>query len=145
MNVNDNLGYLLQHTAFVLARHSDQVLQEQLGIGFSQFKILLLLGQSDSTQQRELAVALGQTEASVSRQIKLLAEDGLVVHQANPNNRRQNITRLTVKGLKVTERATEILNRHHSPVFNELSDRQQMILTDLLATVHRAICDDPDH
>lgn len=145
MNINDNLGYLLQHTAFVLARHSDQVLQEQLGIGFSQFKILLLLGHSDSTQQRELAVALGQTEASISRQIKIMADEGLVANQINPANRRQNITRLTAKGLRVTERATEILNHHHSPVFNELSDRQQIVLTDLLSTVHRAICDEPDH
>ena len=56
---NDNLGYLLQHVATMLARQSDQVLQEQLGIGFAQFKILMLLGQEDAHQQREIAVRLG--------------------------------------------------------------------------------------
>lgn len=145
MNTNENLGYLLQHVSAVLARQSDQVLQEQLGIGFSQFKILMLLGQEDSTQQREMAVALGQTEASISRQVKLLHENGLIVSQVSPRNRRQNITRLTAKGLRLTEKATEILNRYHSPIFNELSERQQYVLTDLLATMHRAVCADPNH
>lgn len=145
MNTNENLGYLLQHVSAVLARQSDQVLQEQLGIGFSQFKILMLLGQEDSTQQREMAVALGQTEASISRQVKLLHENGLIVSQVSPRNRRQNITRLTAKGLRLTEKATEILNRYHSPIFNELSERQQYVLTDLLATMHHAVCADPNH
>lgn len=142
---NDNLGYLLQHVATMLARQSDQVLQEQLGIGFAQFKILMLLGQEDAHQQREIAVRLGQTEASISRQIKLMHEGGLIFSQVSPNNRRKNITRLTPKGLRLTEHATEILNQYHSPVFNELSERQQLVLTDLLSTMHRAVCNDVNH
>jgi hypothetical protein len=38
---NENIGYLLHRVGFALDRHSDQVLRERLGIGFSQFKILL--------------------------------------------------------------------------------------------------------
>ena len=61
------LGYLLQHTATILMRQSDQVLQERLGIGMSQLKLLMMLQNSPNVQQRKLAECLGQTEASISR------------------------------------------------------------------------------
>jgi DNA-binding MarR family transcriptional regulator len=67
MKPTNNIGYLMQRLSFLLARQSDQVLQEQLGIGFSQFKILMALGWDPSCQQRHIADKLGQTEASVAR------------------------------------------------------------------------------
>ena len=145
MSANSNLGSLLNHVSFVLARQSDQVLQEQLGIGFSQFKILLTLDRANGVQQKQIATELGQTEASISRQIKLLHDLGMLTSQVNPNNRRQHITHLTPRGAKVTERATEILNSYHSPIFNNLSERQQHQLRELLTVMHQATCHTTDH
>lgn len=145
MDTSQDLGYLLHHLSAVLARQSDQVLQEQLGIGFSQFKILLMLEQKGVLQQREIAVRLGQTEASVSRQVKLLQTDGMLVSQVSPNNRRQHITRLTPKGTRVLMSATDILNRYHYPVFSKLSDRQQQQLRELLTVMHQATCNTTNH
>lgn len=145
MELRDNLGYLFHHISFVLARQSDQVLQEQLGIGFSQFKILLILQQATGIQQKQIAAKLGQTEASISRQIKLLADSGLISSQASPSNRRQHITRLTPKGVRLTEKAMEILNNYHSPIFAQLSERQQGQLRELLSAMHNATCDRIDH
>lgn len=140
MDMNNNVGYLLHHLSSVLARNSDQVLQEQLGIGFSQFKILLILEQQTGLQQKQIASKLGQTEASISRQIRLLEEAGMITSYVNPNNRREHITRLAPKGVKVTERAMQILNTHHAPVFSRLSDRQQQQLQELLSIVHGSMC-----
>lgn len=145
MDTSDDLGYLLQHVSTVLARQSDQVLQEQLGIGFSQFKILLMVEQKGVLQQREIALRLGQTEASVSRQVKLLLEEGMLTSQVSPNNRRQRITRLTPKGARVLMSATDILNRYHYPVFSKLSDRQQQLLRELLTVMHQAACNTVSH
>jgi DNA-binding MarR family transcriptional regulator len=145
MENNGNLGYLLHHVTTVLARQSDQILQEQLGIGFSQFKILLILEEANGLPQKQIAVKLGQTEASISRQIKLLQDSGMLASQVNPNNRREHITALTTKGVKVTEKAMEILNNYHSPIFNRLSERQQQQLRELLTTMHAAVCHGSDH
>src|SRR5262245_828979 len=93
-------GYLLQHTAMILMRQSDQVLQERLGVGMSQFKILMMVRTSPNVQQRKLAEALGQTEASISRQTKLLCEKGLLIIRVNPKSRREHIAVPTAKGLK---------------------------------------------
>ncbi len=131
---------MLQHLSFVLARQSDQVLQEQLGIGFSQFKILMVLQWNPSIRQRQIADRLGQTEASISRQIGLLKEEGLLVTQLNPNNRREHITITTAKGERITDKAMEILNRYHGPMFDHLDEKQREKLLETLKIMHDHAC-----
>ena len=140
MGPTNNTGYLLQHLAFVLARHSDQVLQEQLGIGFSQFKILTVLQWNPAVQQRQIAERLGQTEASISRQIKLLQRQGLLTSIASPNNRREHITRTTPKGERLTDKALEVLNKYHAPMFARLNAKQHQQLREILSIMHDHAC-----
>jgi DNA-binding MarR family transcriptional regulator len=133
-------GYLLQHTATILMRQSDQVLQERLGIGMSQFKLLMMLQHSPNVQQRKLAERLGQTEASISRQIKLLCEKGLLVVHINPKSRREHITVPTPKGVKMTSAAVEVLDQYHAPMFELLTDKQRQHLNEALTVFHKHCC-----
>lgn len=142
MNQSNNLGYMLNHIAFMLGRNSDQVLQEQLGIGFSQFKIMMVLKYNSSIQQKQIAEQLGQTEASISRQIKLLHKAGLLNTRIRAENKREHITSLTLKGEKLTDKAMQILNNYHSPTFNSLTAKQQQNLLDVLNTMHEVMCVD---
>lgn len=140
MKPTNNLGYLLQHTAFSLARQSDQVLQEQLGVGLSQFKLMMVLRWNPSVQQRQIADALGQTEASISRQIKIMHEQGLLQTTISPQNRREHITTLTAKGVRMTQEALKVLNRYHAPTFAVLSEKQQKQFIETLKLLHGEIC-----
>lgn len=140
MRPNNNIGYLLNHLAFVLGRHSDQVLQEQLGIGFSQFKIMMVLRWNPNLQQKKIAEQLGQTEASISRQIKLLHDKMLLNTRINPENKRVHMTTLTTKGEKLTEQAMLVLNNYHAPTFGSLSDKQQHQLLEILTIMHDRVC-----
>lgn len=140
MRPSNNIGYLLNHLAFVLGRQSDQVLQERLGIGFSQFKIMMILLAKPHIQQKHIADKLGQTEASISRQIKLLLDQGLLQTTRNPANRREHITTLTPKGERFTSEAMDILNKYHAPVFESLSEKQMAALTQSLTTMHQLVC-----
>lgn len=135
-----NIGYLLNHLSFVLNRQSDQVLQERLGIGFSQFKILTTLQRQPNIQQKQIAERLGQTEASVSRQIKLLLSQGLLQSMRNPHNRREHITTLTNKGERFTVEATDILNTYHQPVYQVLTEKQAAALISSLTIMHQQTC-----
>ena len=140
MRATNNLGYLLHHLSFVLDRQSDQVLQEQLGIGFSQFKILMVLRWNTNVQQKQIADNLGQTEASVSRQIKLLKSRGLVAMHKNLSNKRQHLTALTAKGERLTEAALDILNKYHTPVFARLNEKQREETLNALSVMHESAC-----
>lgn len=136
----DSPGYLLHHLSFVLDRQSDALLQERMGIGFSQFKILKVLQHRHGIQQRAIAYCLGQTEASVSRQIKVLHESGLLTTYISPGNRREHITTLTPKGVKVIEHAKELLMEFHAPMFDHLSADQKQQLQKILGILHEYVC-----
>ena len=139
-NPTNNIGYLLQHLASVLAKQSDQLLSERLGIGFSQYKILMVLQVNPRTRQRHIAERLGQTEASISRQIGIMLDRGLLQTTVNPSNRREHLTTPTTKGLRILDEASNILNRHHGPMFGEMTERQREQLLDSLSIMHRHAC-----
>lgn len=124
METSENIGFLLHRLAFSLDRLSDQVLQEQLGIGYSQFKILMTLDWKPNIQQKEIATELGQTEASISRQIVLLVSKNLITSVINPRNRREHVVQLSPKGLRTIQTAFEILNDYHAPMFKLLNEKQ---------------------
>jgi len=140
MNPATNLAYLMQHLAAVMGRQSDQLLQEQLGIGISQFKILMVLEWNPRIQQRAIADSLGQTEASISRQIKLLKAKKLLQTKLDPQNRRRHITTPTPLGMQVTEAASDILRRSLSPDFASLGDDKLLQMATGLQHIHRLIC-----
>ncbi len=124
----------------MLMRQSDQVLLEQLGLGFSQFKIMMVLRWNPSIQQKQIADRLGQTEASISRQIKLLFDKEYLTTRISPKNKREHITTLTTKGEKLTEKAMQILNNYHAPTFDTLTPKQQQSLKEILNIMHDSIC-----
>ena len=140
MGPTKNLSYLLNHLAAVLGKQSDQLLQEQLGLGFSQYKILMVLEWNPRVQQRAIADSLGQTEASVSRQIRLLKTKGLLLSKTDPANRRRHITVPTPLGMQMTEAATAILRRGFGADFASLGDDQLVQLITNLQYLHRLVC-----
>jgi DNA-binding MarR family transcriptional regulator len=140
MHKTNNIGYLIQHLATSLARQTDQVLQDEVGISFSQFKILMVLQHHPHLQQKQIAERLTQTEASISRQIKGLEDEGLVQITVNPENRREHRMTPTTKGIQRAEQAREELNKHFSPMFNQLTDHQQQELLNTLSTMHEYAC-----
>lgn len=140
MQPSTNLGYLIHHISFVLDRQSDQALQERLGIGFSKFKILMVLKWHTGIQQKRIAENLGQTEAGISRQIKLMTEMGLLQSRVSPLNRREHITSLTARGDRIAEEAMSLLNDYHTPMFARLSVKQQEELTEILQIMHQETC-----
>ncbi|MDB5185577.1 MAG: transcriptional regulator MarR family [Candidatus Saccharibacteria bacterium] len=144
MSTHNDIGYIVQHTAASLARQSEQMLQERLGIGFSQVKIMTALQWDPNARQRKIADSLGQTEASVSRQIKLMHGTGLLQTTINPNNRREHVTTLTTKGIRLSEEAAALLEQFHEPLLGSLSKRQQKHMLEALSLIHKSVCQSPD-
>jgi DNA-binding MarR family transcriptional regulator len=140
MEPTQQLGYLIHHLAFVMDRQSDQVLQERLGIGFSQFKILMILKWHENVRQKFIADYLGQTEASISRQLRLMQKSGLVSRLIDPKNRRQHIVCLTHRGQRLLDESMTILNQFHAPLFTAIGDKNLSKLNDLLASLHNKTC-----
>lgn len=140
---SNQVGYLLQHVASLLSKQSDQVLQDQLGIGLAQFKILRTLQSSPRIKQQQIASDLGQTEASISRQVKLMMQMGLLESKRNPVNQREHIILATAKGERISDAALEALGTYQAPIFKQLSEAQQQQLQSHLQSLHEAVCNQP--
>lgn len=137
---SDTFDYLLQHIVALLTQQSDQVLHEQLGISMSYYKILRLLEVDGRCTQKEIAVALGQTEASISRQIRLMAVQNLLQTVRNKADRREHLTVLTPKGKQITLVAASALAAYYKPAFGVLNDKQARQLAEVLTRLHDALC-----
>lgn len=140
MAPTNQLNYLVQHLASVMGKQTDQLLQEQLGIGLSQYRILTALEWNPRVQQKTIADNLGQTEASVSRQVSLLARKGLLIIKNDINNRRKHVIIATPMGMQLTEAATAIIRRSLGPDYAALGDDQLQKLTAGLQLLHKIVC-----
>jgi DNA-binding MarR family transcriptional regulator len=128
----------LEHVSSLLVKQLDQVLLEQLGIGYAQFKVLRVLADLGLSGQKQIADELSQTEASISRQIRLLRGSGLVSLRVDPANRRQHLARLTRLGMRFTAAADSILSRYQYQLFSPLKPKDQSMLKQALERVQNS-------
>jgi DNA-binding MarR family transcriptional regulator len=143
MNTDDTARavlYYIQHLAVLVGRQSDQILQEQLGLGLSQFRILQTLQTNPYVQQKQIASLLGQTEPSISRQVKLMQERGLIVSKTNAQNKREHLAVITAKGERLLRAGTQIITEYHEPDLQTLKSKEQSVLLDLLIRMHAEMC-----
>jgi DNA-binding MarR family transcriptional regulator len=132
--------YLLQHIGTILERQFDQALLEQLGIGTSQYRILLALEAHPDVSQKRLAAHLGQSEASISRQVKILQNKQLISTQVHPHSRRERVTNLSSKGVTVIAVAKDLYAQIATSLLDKLSDKQQKAFREILGVVHAKSC-----
>ncbi len=139
--MQSDIGSLLHNVSSALDKVSDQVLQERLGVGLSQFRILLYLLGNDGARQNHIAENLSQSEPSISRQVKILEDKGLAVIRRSVDSRRDRLVFLTQKGAVVAEKSVNILNDYHAPIFELLSPKQQEQLVNTLRMIKDHIKD----
>jgi len=101
----------LLHLSFILQQEADELLLGQVGIGVSQARILSALDEGHPSLQNQIAASLRQTEANVSRQIKIMKAGGLVSVTKNKKDSRARDVKLTVKGHEVYLKAERLLRR----------------------------------
>jgi len=140
MDNSNKIDYILQHINSLLTRDSDQILLEQLGIGYSQYKILRIMTLGKPVKQKFIANILGQSEASISRQINLLINKELISKTSDPHNKRIRLITITNRGVKLSNASNNVLNKFHKNMFEKFSDKQKNELLNLIELIHGNIC-----
>lgn len=130
--MNDNLGFAFQKLAFSLLRRSDELLQAKLGIGYAQYKLLEVLAEHPHSNQRFVASSLMQTEASISRQVKLMQNAGLLRVGTPAENKRMRVIALSTKGSEVHARGAQLLNECYLRAFQKLRPDEAQSFLDLI-------------
>ncbi|MFI6735135.1 MarR family winged helix-turn-helix transcriptional regulator [Nonomuraea sp. NPDC050451] len=93
-----NLSFDLHVLTARLDRAADRILRAEHQVSYSRFLALTLVGKLGASTQRTLADYLGVTEPSVSRMTAVLAAEGLLDVQPDPDGGRKRRLSLTDKG-----------------------------------------------
>ena len=119
------LYWQIHKLAFLLEKRADESLKKQVGIGFAQYKVLEAIGRNALAKQNMIAELLDQTEASISRQIKILEKKDLIVVATVMGNKRARELTLTDKGEELLQQCEQILDVAQAQVVGGLSYQEQ--------------------
>ena len=125
------LYWQIHRLAFLLEKKADEALRDRLSIGFAQYKVLEAISHNALAKQNLIAELLDQTEASVSRQIKLLQKQGLInVSQVMGNKRARELS-LTMQGEETVSQAKRLLDVATSHVVGSMNPQEQSMVQEL--------------
>lgn len=129
--MQSRLYWQIHKLAFLLEKRADESLKSQLDIGFAQYKVLEAINQNMLAKQNLVAKLLDQTEASISRQIKILQKKGMITVTTVMGNKRAKELALTVVGEEIVSQAEELLDLTQAQVIGGLSYQEHRLFQDL--------------
>ncbi len=137
--MSPRLYWQIHKLAFLLEKRADESLKKQSGIGFAQYKVLEAIGRNALARQNMIAELLDQTEASISRQIKILEKRGLIVVGTVMGNKRARELTLTDRGDELLRQCELALDTAHGQLFNSLNFEEQQAFTELLERILKQV------
>lgn len=121
-------------SAYEQVRHLFQKkLRDQgLDLGPSDYHSLRLISLQPGLNQQDLGRFMGKDKALITRKIRSLEKEGLVLRQRNPFDQRSYQLFLTERGLQLWKRIDDAMSSSHAQIFSTLSLQQQTQLFELL-------------
>ncbi len=142
---------LEQHVAAV--RRFNRNYTRQIGVlqdGFldtpyslAEARVLYELAQRDKSTATQVAEQLGLDHGYLSRILRGFCERGLVVKTASPNDRRQSLLSLTVKGRMAFAPLDQRSQHEVAAMMRKLSAADQQRVVAAMATIERMLADAP--
>lgn len=97
-----------RRTVHLLDRQAEAAVSEATGLTLTQFAVLKTLDTEDEClNQQDLADQLDLTKSTISRQIDILLEAGLVAPAPNPRSRRERLLQLSPTGERTVRTADD--------------------------------------
>ena len=122
----------LHYLMFILQQLSDELLGQEVGVSLSHVRIMGALDATIPRSQRVVATNLRQTEANISRQMRVMADQGLVKIAPNKKDHRQRDVTLTSKGARKYEQAEKLLKKQEAQFLKAVNSRGQSSLENSL-------------
>lgn len=102
-NIIDSSPFILNHLITLKETHDyylKQFLKNETEIAYSQYYMFMLLYYEPNVNQSDIAKACFMNRSGVSRAFADFEKKGLIKREINPDNKREYVTTLTLKGLE---------------------------------------------
>lgn len=123
--------WLLHNLSQSLHKSVDEAIKDRVGIGLAQYKVLEAVQYKGIAKQNELASMLRQTEAGISRQVKLLYKKGLLVY-TNVSRSGGSDVSLTRIGEEVVRLAYQVVDGYTAVIESVVSPGQLLGMQETL-------------
>ncbi len=110
-------------------------IEKQFRIGFSEFRVLMLIGRLGSPASHEIAEISGVGVMSISRAVSALQRHGRITVKADPDNRRRKLLRLTAAGEKLYRQMAPMTEKVAQYLFDSLRSDEILALDRFLTTL----------
>jgi MarR family transcriptional regulator for hemolysin len=137
------VGLELAAAARLVSRAFDETLV-QAGGSLPVWLVLLNVKTRALANQRQLAAAVGVTEATLTHHLNAMAADGLVTRERDPANRRIQVVRLTASGEAAFDRLRAAAVSFDRRLRRGLDDTDVERLEQLLARLMRNVGAGPE-
>jgi MarR family transcriptional regulator for hemolysin len=134
------IGLTLARTAKIVGRAFDDALAAAGGSA-PIWLILISLKTQPTSNQRELAGAVGIQGATLTHHLNAMEADGLVTRQRDPANRRVHQVRLTEQGETLFHRLATAARAHDQRLRTGLGDDEIATLEQLLGRLRANVAD----
>ena len=128
-------------------KYLDELIAEPMKsyqVSFEQYLILRDLANGHILEVTEIARQRDVSRAAISRQLKTLLAQELVVQDRNATDRRHFPITLTPKGQEVTERLNFVITKRFAGWLKKLGERDARELLRIMQRIRTEIIDDPE-
>ena len=105
------------------------MLLDYTGVGLSAALIMSTLNKTTPLSQRAIASCLRQSEANISRQLKVMKKQGLVSVRQSRQDKRQSEVVLTAKGAGVHDKAMQLLDKQQKDIMLLIETTEAKVFT----------------
>ncbi|MEL6465282.1 MAG: MarR family winged helix-turn-helix transcriptional regulator [Pseudomonadota bacterium] len=130
----DSFGFLIQTIARTLDAKM-KVELEKVGVDIKVFANLMMLGQQDGINQREIGQRLNFPEYFTSRNVDMLVDAGFAERRPDPDSRRSFLVFLTEKGREKAEELPTIVRDVNNDVLSELDAEERSKVVEILQKI----------
>lgn len=97
------LTYRISRVHWKLNTQASKILSETVGLSLTQWRILAFIGGSESITASELVKVTAMDKGLISRNVKTMIQNGVVVSTGADKDHRVNLLTLTPKGREIFE------------------------------------------
>ena len=126
------LTYRLARVQAKLNAQASRLLRDTAGITLTQWRILALIGIEGLQRSADLSRLAALDKGMISRNVKLLLQDELVLTEGDENDQRAQTLVLTEKGRKLVDRTLPVMRKRQALLRGALDAGE-------LATLYRAL------
>jgi len=109
-----------------------KIKEQQLEITYEMLQVLAALWKKEQMNQQDIAIAIQKSKASVTPLIDNLCKRDLVRRVSDPNDRRNNLIELTVKGDEYRTLLDPVQQDLYRVILQEISEKKVLEITETL-------------